>query len=105
MNQLLTPDNVAELLQISSKTVYKHKQKLGGFYPAGLRILRFNQEVIHGIMEGQSQEPLVLQVPISGQKLHGERVQGQKRSRNSKGDKKKRSQHTDPNRHDLLGGM
>jgi len=38
---LLTPKDVAELLQISEKTVYKHRRKFCGFNPAGLGVLRF----------------------------------------------------------------
>ena len=33
MTQLLTPSDVAELLQISVRTVYDHARRLGGFYP------------------------------------------------------------------------
>ncbi len=55
MDKLLTPEQVADLLQISVKTVYEKSDRFGGFYPAGIRVLRFRQEVINGIMEGQNQ--------------------------------------------------
>lgn len=48
---LLTPADVAELLQIDVKTVYKHQRRLCGFHPAGIRCLRFRREVIYDIME------------------------------------------------------
>ena len=33
---LLTPEEVAQLLQISIRTVYAQARRLGGFYPAGI---------------------------------------------------------------------
>jgi hypothetical protein len=51
-DHLLTPKQVAELLQISIRTVYDNADRLGGFYPAGIRVLRFKPEIIHNIMEG-----------------------------------------------------
>jgi len=105
VKKLLTPSDVADLLQISEKTVYKHKNKFGGFYPAGLRILRFKQEVVHGIMEGQNSPALVLQVPVPGQELYGQGIQGQEGGRGSKGCEKKRSKNPDKNRHGIFGGM
>ena len=51
--KLLTPAEVAELLQIAEKTVYKHSRALCGFKPAGLGFLRFRREIIYDIMEGQ----------------------------------------------------
>jgi hypothetical protein len=50
---LLTPQEVADLLQISIKSVYKHKHRLGGFFPAGIGTLRFSPEVINGVLAGQ----------------------------------------------------
>lgn len=41
--KLLTPAEVAELLQIAEKTVYKHSRALCGFKPAGLGFLRFRR--------------------------------------------------------------
>ena len=42
--KLLTPDQVAELLQVSVATVRRHSRSLGGFYPAHIRVLRFRLE-------------------------------------------------------------
>lgn len=53
MTQLLTPSDVAELLQISVRTVYDHSDRLGGFYPLGIRRLRFRPEGIYEHLEGQ----------------------------------------------------
>ncbi len=54
MEPLLTPKQVAELLSISVRTVYDHSIRLGGFYPAGIKALRFRRDVIEAIMEGHS---------------------------------------------------
>lgn len=91
---LLTPSDVAELLQISEKTVYKHREKLGGFNPAGLGVLRFREEIIYGIMEGQSPERLVLQFPVSDQNLCGERVQDKSRGQRNQGRQTERGKIT-----------
>ena len=104
--QLLTPSEVAELLQISEKTVYKHSDKLCGFKPAGLGILRFRKEIIYGIMEGQDPKTLVLQFPVSKRDIRSERVQDQKRSSVSKRRKKKSTEKsTEANRHGLCGSL
>jgi len=104
-HRLLTPADVAELLQISEKTVYKHRKKLGGFNPAGLGVLRFRQEIIYGIMEGQDPKRLVLQYRISEEIICRERIQDKDRSqirqrRKTESDKKS----ADKNRHGLFGG-
>lgn len=56
--QLLTPDQVAERLQVGKSTVYKNAHKLGGFYPVGIKVLRFNENHINGIMEGKQHQPI-----------------------------------------------
>lgn len=58
--QLLTVNDVANHLQISPRTVYDNAQKLGGFYPHGLRVLRFKPEVIYGNMERQGGQGMTL---------------------------------------------
>ena len=60
MTSLLTPPEVAQLLQISIRTVYAQARRLGGFYPAGIRALRFRREAIYAFMEG----PQNRQVPV-----------------------------------------
>jgi integrase len=52
MQPLLKPEQVADLLQLSLSTIYAEVDRLGGFYPAGIKRLRFRQEVIDAIMEG-----------------------------------------------------
>ncbi|MCP4624842.1 MAG: helix-turn-helix domain-containing protein [bacterium] len=49
MELLLTPKQVAELLSLSVRTVYDHSIRLGGFYPAGIKALRFRRDVIEAI--------------------------------------------------------
>jgi len=53
MEPLLTPKQIAELLNLSVRTVYD-RVRLGGFYPAGIKTLRFRRDVIEAIMEGHS---------------------------------------------------
>ena len=64
MCPLLTPKQVAALLQISTRTVYDNARKLGGFYPAGIRVLRFRREDINAIMQNP---PGGLEVGVSTQ--------------------------------------
>lgn len=70
LEPLLTPEQVAALLQISVKTVKKAKvrERLGGFYPVGLRALRFRPEVIRGVLAGERQG-VEVQVRARGQAL------------------------------------
>ena len=56
ISSLLTVKDVAGLLQIKERTVYDNRKALGGFYPAGIKVLRFRAEVIYGIMEGQGHD-------------------------------------------------
>jgi len=51
--QLLTPEEVASVLKISVRAVYKHKKSLCGIYPAGIKVLRFREDVINDIIQGQ----------------------------------------------------
>jgi hypothetical protein len=76
--RLLTPQEVADLLQISVRTVYGRALSLGGFYPAGIGVLRFNQEVIYGIMEGQKSQGVVLQFRVPEEKLCREGIRNKK---------------------------
>ncbi|WP_083927883.1 helix-turn-helix domain-containing protein [Desulfobacter curvatus] len=105
-NKLLTPSDVAELLQISENTVYKHVKKLGGFKPGGIGVWRFRQEVIYGIMEGQDPETLVLQFSVSKRNLCGQGIQDKNGSGGRSGKKKGRcKEKSDLNRHGLLDAM
>ena len=76
MKPLLTPLEVAELLQLSKATVYAKAVHLGGFFPAGIKALRFNPEVIYAIMEGSRQVPNP--ISVSGPTLQQDRVPHQK---------------------------
>jgi len=101
-----TPEQVAELMQVSTSVVYKHKDTLGGFYPAGIKVLRFNKGVINGILEGQDPQRLGIQVPISGPAVRGQGVQDQGRGqgRQGKPSKNGKGRTSDRNRHNLFGG-
>jgi hypothetical protein len=44
--KLLTPQDVADQLQLSVRTIMRHAKELGGFYPCGIRALRFRAEDI-----------------------------------------------------------
>ena len=102
-NKLLTPSDVAELLQISENTVYKHVKKLGGFKPGGIGVWRFRQEVIYGIMEGQDPETLVLQFSVSKRNLCSQGIQDKKGSDGRSGKKKGRfKEKSDLNRHGVI---
>jgi excisionase family DNA binding protein len=43
---LLTVRQVAELLQISERSVRRHAARLGGVFPAGIRTLRFRRSSV-----------------------------------------------------------
>jgi hypothetical protein len=73
---LMTPQEVADLLKISIKTVYKEKHRLGGVYPGGLRVLRFLPEVIHAAMAIPARE-VAIPVRAYGEGLRGGGVQHQ----------------------------
>ena len=61
MHPLLKPEQVAKLLQLSLATIYAKATNLGGFYPAGIKALRFRRETIYAIMENQKR----VSMPIS----------------------------------------
>ena len=104
MTSLLTPQQVADLLQISVRTVYDHARDLGGFYPAGLRVLRFNPGVIYGYMEGQGKGSLAISVRVPRGGDNRARVQYATGGRSSKRIAPEGNQgkiKTDPARHGL----
>ncbi|HCY85370.1 MAG TPA: hypothetical protein DHV36_09580 [Desulfobacteraceae bacterium] len=100
-HNLLTPEDVADLLQVSVKTVYKHKRRLCGFHPAGLRCLRFRRESIYDIMEGRGQ--VAISVPDVRGSSREERVSDETRGRRRRGRTPKAAKKagTDPSRHGL----
>lgn len=63
MQPLLKPEQVADLLQLSLSTIYAEAARLGGFYPAGIKRLRFRKEVGYAIMEGKREVPLSVPTP------------------------------------------
>jgi len=105
--KLLTPTDVAELLQVSEKTVYKHKHRFGGFYPAGLKVLRFRGDIIDGILQEPKTEGLDISVSVPGEELRKSRIQDQKRSTRRKGSSKKRIKRpvARSNRHGIFGSV
>ena len=103
--KLLTVSDVANLLQISERTVYDNAQKLGGFYPANIRVLRFpSMEDFLGDLERQKNQGMDLQVQISGQVLRRSGIANTPRSCNRKRKTPQGSPgiiKTDPSRHRL----
>ncbi len=82
ISPLLTPRQVAKLLQLSLATIYAKARSLGGFYPAGIKALRFRRETIHAIMEGPQDRKVPHPVPASGQKVQQDRLRYQKGRQN-----------------------
>ena len=110
MEALLTPEEVAGLLKISTRTVYENGKRLGGFYPAGIKVLRFREGVIREFMEGQGKRNVEIQIPDQWKGLRGGRTQDEEGSQGCQGGKKEAtpgravlSGDKDPNRHGLFG--
>ena len=85
MHPLLTPEEVAGLLHLSLRTIYVNAPRLGGFYPAGIRALRFRRERIYAIMEGPQDRKVPVSVPVPGPAVQQNRVRHQKSSSQSHG--------------------
>jgi hypothetical protein len=85
MDQLLTPNQVAEMLKVSVRTVYGNSRRLGGFYPAGIKVLRFREEVIRGIMEGPGNREMEILLPERRQDIRRGRVRKQGRGQDGQG--------------------
>lgn len=108
MNSLMTPEDVEEVLQISISTVYRNAGRLGGFYPFGLKVLRFNREIIErGHLEEQRPGGLVVQFPTPGEAIRGkglsEKIGSSIRQRGKA--KAVDGRGKDPNRHGLFDGI
>jgi len=104
MTPLLTVKDVAKLLQISPRTVYDNARSLGGFYPAGLRVLRFSAEVIGGHISGPDPQGMGLQVRISEESIRRPRLRNAPGSDNCARNAPERSQiraAADQGRHGL----
>lgn len=85
MESLLTPDDVAKLLQVSLRTVYANGKRLGGFYPAGIKVLRFREEVIREFMEGQGERNVEIHLPGQREGLRRGRTPDQSGSQDGPG--------------------
>jgi hypothetical protein len=61
--KLLTPSEVADILSVSVRTVMRHSRALGGFYPAGIRALRFLESDVLSSCRGGMALPQVVTRP------------------------------------------
>jgi hypothetical protein len=86
---LLTPQEVADLLKISLRTVFRYREALNGFYPFGTRALRFRAAAIYDAMEGMGQRKAAQVQPERREILNRKKI--------------KTTINTDPNRHGLFG--
>ena len=86
----MTPDEVAELLQVSSKTVYKHAKSLGGFYLPGIKTLRFSKEALYDNLERQIRE-MAIQDSNQSEEVLRKRISNKKGSFKSTGTMQRRS--------------
>lgn len=101
---LLKVKDVADLLSVSERTVYERSAELGGFYPAGIKVLRFSRKVIYGIMEGQDPQRLALRIPVQRETVRRGRPCKQAGSNIRKRNAPEGNQgriKTDPSRHGL----
>jgi len=104
--ELWTPQQVADALNISIKTVYKHAVKMGGFYPFGIGRLRFDGEKIQAHLVCQRQRSMAIRVPIQGSEISGSggisnRKTSRARRTRSQGPAPIRIQEGREDRHDL----
>jgi hypothetical protein len=77
MTSLLTVSDVAKLLQVSTRTVYKCQKTLGGFKPAGIGCVRFHPEVIDAIFLGPRAETLEIPIQEQRDRIYRKRLQDQ----------------------------
>jgi hypothetical protein len=103
--ELMTAEDVARCLKISLRTVYENKNRLGGFYPAGLKVLRFRKDIIDGFMAGQETQGLAVRLPVPREDLcrrwTSYQSGGQKGQRDPKSGGHKKFSQTNPERHGL----
>ena len=103
--ELMTVKEVARCLKISIRTVYDNQNRLGGIYPAGIKVLRFRKDIIDGIMEGQKTRGLEIQLCVSREELRRGKPSHQGRCQKSERRPKERGQkkyaQTNPSRHGL----
>jgi hypothetical protein len=80
-----TSEEVESLWQPFLRTISANVRRLGGFYPAGIRALRFRREDIYAIMEGPQERTLELPVSTPGPALRQIRVPGQENGSSGNG--------------------
>ena len=85
---LLKVKQVAKKLNISPRTVYKRQKELGGFKPVG-GCLRFDPEVIDGIVLGPRAETLAIPIQTQRDKIYRQRILDKERFRRGGGGRKK----------------
>ena len=104
---LLTPQEVADHYKCSIKSVYERKKDLKGFYPPGIKLLRFLPEVIYGYLQGQNYQDMAVQIRARKKELCREGVHYPARSRSRKGEasgrNKDSSADTNPDESDRHG--
>jgi excisionase family DNA binding protein len=99
MKPLLTPKQVANLLQVSTRTVYDNKHRLRGFYPVGIRRLRFRAEDIDELLEESQDRQVLLRVPVPKEEIYRQRIQNEKGlRRGQRGSQKRGKIKTNPDR-------
>jgi len=101
--EALTVSQVSKILNISPRSVYRKRWQLGGFYPLGLRCLRFPAGLVYACMEG-SGERLAVSIPGRGQEVQQGMVSRQGGSQGSRGGAQGGIEEADkdPNRWGLL---
>ena len=100
MTKLLTPQEVAEILNISVEAVYKHKRALCGLYPAGIKVLRFREDIIYGII--QNTPGVEVRISKEREEVQWQRLPDQNRGTGSQGSAPKRGRsRQNPGRHGL----
>lgn len=107
---LLTPKEVAALLNISVRTVYDHFRELGGFYPAGICVLRFDPDELHDILDQSKTRIKAISVRVQDRHSSNRFRKGNPAVRMEEDrhglfattkSTSKRMSKTDPNRHGL----
>ena len=92
--ELLTVSQVAKLLKWSVKSVYNHADVLGGFYPFGVKTLRFDKETLIDSLQRQAQRKVSLRLSAAGQTVHQRAVQAAPQGRAGRAGKKGANQKT-----------
>ena len=86
---LYTVEEVAQILKVDIRTVYDHRKRLGGFYPAGIRVLRFRKEEIDGIVARPDTQGLEVRGPSQRQEADRRGIQDQGGGADSTGGRSK----------------